>query len=144
MLNPSTADDTTDDPTIRKCTGFARLHSFAAIEVVNLCAWRATDPKALFRRLRTHGDVSGPRNMDVMKEAVEASARIVAAWGAHGARRQLEGRVDEVLTALRGVDLYVLGLTSAGHANAHARRQPRHPLMLSYDTPMTLWRAGEG
>jgi hypothetical protein len=114
MLNPSTADDATDDPTIRRCISFARAWGFGALEVVNLFAYRATDPEVL----RIVTDPLGPNNDYFIGEMVSRSARIVVAWGIHGT---LKGR-DCAAMSLLGPGLHCLGVTIAGH--------PRHPLYI--------------
>jgi hypothetical protein len=78
MLNPSTADATEDDPTIRRCTGFARREGCGVLEVVNLFAYRATDPA----ELRTAPDPVGPANDHHIKAALGRVALVVVAWGA--------------------------------------------------------------
>ena len=117
MLNPSTADATVDDPTIRRCMGFARSWGFGGILVHNLFALRATDP----RELKRHPDPVGPHNNAHLADPQASRLPTVCAWGAHGA---LNGRADAVLDLLRraGAKPTCLGLTKAGH--------PRHPLYL--------------
>src|SRR6185503_3934300 len=81
MLNPSTADGSVDDPTIRRCVGFAKAWNYEAISVVNLFAFRATEPAALFAA----GDsIHGPRNQEVIERTARDAGLIIAAWGAHG------------------------------------------------------------
>ena len=115
MLNPSTADARRDDPTIRRCGGFARAWGFAAMTVVNLFALRATDPA----RLRRARDPVGRDNDRHILAAAAGASALVLAWGAHGA---LGGRDREVRALLTGHRPECLGVTRAG--------QPRHPLYL--------------
>jgi hypothetical protein len=115
MLNPSTADAERDDPTIRRCSGFARAWGFSAMTVVNLFALRATDPA----RLRRARDPVGRDNDEHIAAAAAACDALVLAWGAHGA---LGGRDRDVLALLRGCRPACLGVTRSG--------QPRHPLYL--------------
>jgi hypothetical protein len=117
MLNPSTADATLDDPTIRRCVGFARRWGYGGIVVRNLFALRATDPRAL----RTHPDPVGPANdRHLLNGARGGDALTICAWGAHGS---LHGRDRAVLDLFDAfVRVHHLGLTKAGH--------PRHPLYL--------------
>ena len=121
LLNPSTADTEADDPTIRRCMGFAKREGCGGIQVVNLFALRSTDPKALY----SHPDPVGPDNDEALLAAAASATTVVAAWGVHGA---LHGRGDQVMTALRqaGVRLMALGRTKDGH--------PRHPLYLAGST----------
>jgi hypothetical protein len=117
MLNPSTADAHHDDPTIRRCLGFARAWGFGALEVVNLFAWRATDP----RELRRAHDPVGPRNDHVIAEAAGRSHAVIAAWGNHGALAGRDRRVAALLAPHRPRRLG--GLTAAV--------APRHPLYVA-------------
>lgn len=113
MCNPSTADAQADDPTIRRCVGFARSWGYAGIVVRNLYALRATDPRLLAR----HADPVGPDNDSSLMDAV-ANEITVCAWGGHGRRG------DPVRSALAdaGAALHFLAVTRAG--------VPRHPLYL--------------
>lgn len=123
LLNPSTADASRDDPTLRRCIGFARRWGFASLEVVNLFAYRATRPQ----QLRQATDPVGPENDDHLMRAARNAGVVVAAWGVHGV---LAGRNLEVLRMLAGLGLSLscLGLTKTGH--------PRHTLYLSHRTPL--------
>jgi len=115
MLNPSTADERTDDPTIRRCLGFAKDWGHVALTVVNLYTLRATRPADLFAsRIRLGAD-----DDRVLLEHARSADFVLVAWGAHGAR---DGRGDDVMAILAGARLTVhaLGLTKNG--------QPRHPL----------------
>jgi hypothetical protein len=119
MLNPSTADARRDDPTIRRCIGFARHWGYGGIEVVNIFALRATDPRAL----RSARDPVGPRNDAFMLRAA-AESPIVIAWGVHGALRDREATALQLLGPR--ARLLALGRTRSG--------APRHPLYLRRDT----------
>jgi hypothetical protein len=124
MLNPSTADAATDDPTIRRCMRFAqRWGGFGGLEVCNLFALRSTDPKAL----RQAADPVGPDNDRAILEASKAAGCVVVAWGAGG---ELKGRGRIVARALSFVraDLVCLGRTQRGH--------PLHPLYVPYETEL--------
>jgi hypothetical protein len=129
MLNPSTADAHQDDPTSRKCIGFARAWGLGGIEVVNLFAWRATDPRDVVRALWRRDDVVGPGNDDAILAAAQRARIVVAAWGALD---QARDRAEEVLRLLGGAGILVhhLGLSKDG--------APRHPLYLRADTPPAL------
>jgi len=118
MLNPSTADGYKDDPTVRKCIGFAMKLGFDAIWVLNLYALRSTDPKGLWK----HGDPVGPDNDEHLRTMIEKGDTVIAAWGAHAKPE----RVAEVVKLLP--KMQCLGYTKG--------RQPRHPLMLAYTTPL--------
>lgn len=115
MLNPSTADADTDDPTIRACREFSRRWGKSALEVVNLFALRSPKPSAL----AIDHDPVGPDNDLWIDTAIRRASLVVAAWGAHGT---LLGRHWDVkrIIASTGCRARCLGLTKAG--------QPRHPL----------------
>lgn len=137
MLNPSTADDVEDDPTVRRCIGFARHWLYDHLTVVNLFAYRATDPL----RLLDVDDPVGPLNDQVLRHAVAQRdayrAEIVCAWGRHTKKRALanlvDRRVDKVLRILGADGLQVIATTADGLA-------PRHPLYLSANLMPTRWK----
>lgn len=119
MLNPSTADAAVDDATIRVCMGRARLMGAGGIAVVNLFAYRATQPADMLRAV----DPVGPEN-DMWIDRVARDGKtlmVIAAYGAHGAHR---GRATSVKRKLAGVQLYHLGRTKGGF--------PKHPLRIAY------------
>lgn len=126
MLNPSTADDLEDDPTIRRCLGFVRREGFARLAVANLYALRSTNPA----RLATHPDPIGPVNDEWLKILAGDASTIVVAWGA--SRHAAPGRIETVLRLLGGRPLKCLGLSDGGH--------PRHPLMVRADQPFVDYR----
>ena len=114
MLNPSTADGSQDDPTIRRCMGFAKSWDLSGIQVLNLYALRATQPAALWLA----DDPVGPDNDAYLVLATESheDGVIVAAWGANAK----PDRVARVMELLQGQHVQCLGITKAG--------QPKHPL----------------
>ncbi|MEE8171109.1 MAG: DUF1643 domain-containing protein [Phycisphaerae bacterium] len=122
MLNPSTADARRDDPTIRRCIGFARRWGFGALDVVNLFAFRATRVDAL----RRGADPVGPANDRVLRCCVRRADLVVAAWGNHGLLHDSATRVGPILSAAAAV--HCLGVTKQG--------QPRHPLYVRGDAPL--------
>lgn len=128
MLNPSSADADIDDPTIRRCIGFARREGAGGIVVVNLWALRATDPK----RLALYSDPHGPQNCEALDEIAITSAAtgksIICAWGTGGGER---GVYVADRFARQGAHLLCLGKTSAGH--------PRHPLYVRSDQPLEAY-----
>ena len=122
MLNPSTADATADDPTIRRCMGFARRWRCGVVRVVNLFAVRATDHAAI----RVVDDPVGPDNPDWIERAVRVTRHrnlVVCAWGIHGTYLGQDRAVLDRLNA-RSIRPIALGVTRHGH--------PRHPLYLPY------------
>jgi hypothetical protein len=122
-LNPSVADATIDDPTIRRMVGFARGWGCGGIRVVNLFAFRATDPKAM----RAAADPEGPENDGHLREAAEQCHPVVAAWGAGGGFRARDVFVRQILSHV-GVSVMCLGLTKDGY--------PKHPLYLKTETSL--------
>ena len=133
MLNPSTADGIHDDPTIRRCMGFAERWGYRRLEVVNLSPIRATSPKELRRLLRLQGDWQMPSdvmNSRTIEEVVDGSGLVVAAWGAGVETFGLETRAEEVVDLCD--NLKVLGLTKYGH--------PKHPLYVRRDVEPIEWR----
>jgi hypothetical protein len=128
MLNPSTADAEQDDPTIRKCIGFAKRIGQGAIEVVNLYAYRATDPAELKRA----GWPKGPENDRHILDACADSHIVICAWGANARGMDRPRAVLEMLRA-RGIQPKALALTGDG--------MPRHPLYIPYDAAPVALRA---
>lgn len=125
-LNPSTADEAKNDPTIRKCIGFATRWGFGALCMTNLFAFRATDP----RRMKGHPRPIGAENDRWLVAAGREAGVIVAAWGVNG---QHMGRDVEVLKLLN--DLQCLRTTKDGH--------PEHPLYVPYDTTLKPYNVKE-
>lgn len=122
-LNPSTADETQDDPTIRRCIGFAKAWGYGALCMTNLFAFRATDPKVMKAQpmpLVCEFVENSNRIIDVAKDA----GLIVCAWGAHG---NFQNRANETVSFLRiyKIKLHHLGLNRDG--------TPKHPLYLRKD-----------
>lgn len=110
-LNPSTADDQIDDPTIRRCIGFAKSWGFSKLVMANLFAYRSTDPTGL-EAIR---DPIGPRNDSYLKRLSGQSDLALVAWGVRGS---FMDRNEAVLAWLP--EPHCLGRTKAGC--------PRHPL----------------
>ena len=130
MLNPSTADEDANDPTIRRCINFARAWGFGILEVVNLFAYRATNPRHL--EAVPVGQRVGPDNDWYIRDAAGRAELRMAAWGNGGSLSGgLAGvsREREVLEMLYGdeVEVSAFGLT--------LERQPQHPLYLSASAP---------
>lgn len=117
-LNPSTADETLDDPTIRRCIGFARSWGFARLKMVNLYAFRATDPKVML----AVEDPVGPDNDHVLSLVFGGSELVIAAWGVNAKADRLTSFAE----TFRGWPLHCLGVTKDGF--------PRHPLYVRGDT----------
>ena len=128
MLNPSTADESDDDPTLRKCIGFVRRWGYKRLEVVNLFALRATDP----RELRKHADPVGPLNTPAIAESVLRCSLVVCAWGAHRLCSYRSWFVTENQLRPQHPSLWAVGLNIAG--------DPRHPLYAKYTDAPVLYR----
>lgn len=125
MLNPSTADHKNDDPTLRKCIHFAQYWGYGSLEVVNLFAYRATNP----RELRQVDEPIGKQNDDYIKLAIKNTSLIILAWGTKGS---FNNRDQEVINLIYDHNsLYCLGLTKYGY--------PRHPLYVKKDTQAIIF-----
>lgn len=118
MLNPSTADAEHDDPTIRRCKSFAQREAYSALEVVNLYAFRSTDPKQLWQEF----DPIGPENDQYIREAIARAGLVVAAWGSH-AKRMRAKAIERLMPGA-----FALGFTKKG--------SPKHPLYIKSDAPL--------
>lgn len=116
-LNPSIADARIDDPTVRRCMGFAKSWGFSNLIMANLFAYRSTDPNLLAEV----DDPVGPMNNRSLKKLVERADLLLAAWGTRGG---MLCRDEQVLSWLPRP--YCLGTTTAGF--------PRHPLYVHGDT----------
>lgn len=124
-LNPSTADETEDDPTIRRCIGYAKAWGYGGLCMVNLFALRSTDPRGLYAA----DDPVGPDNdrylIGLATGAACMQGIVVAAWGTRGGYKGRDAAVRELLR----VPVHVLRFTKSGH--------PAHPLYLPKSlTPM--------
>lgn len=132
-LNPSTADEAEDDPTIRKCIGFAKRWGFGSLTMLNLFGHRSTDPAGLL----TVPDPGGPGNRDAMQLAIDRASRVVLAWGSHSLKVRALVRP---LVEVHGTSALPWGLIApptadVGILGRNADGSPRHPLMLAYATP---------
>ena len=114
-LNPSTADEKQDDPTIRRCIGFAKDWGFGGIYMLNLFAYRATNPKEILKAENPIGDA----NDEYLKMYHAKEGLNIACWGTWGVYK---GRGEEVIALLGKENLSCLGVTKNG--------QPKHPLYL--------------
>ena len=130
LVNPSTATAEADDPTIRLLCSWARLLGYGGIVVVNLFAWRSTDPAEMKRS----AEPIGPENDAAIVAVARESGMVVCAWGANGTHLD---RGPAVAAALRaaGVQLYRLPipLTKSG--------QPCHPLYKPVRGALVPWEA---
>ncbi len=126
MLNPSTATEVQNDPTVERCERRARTLGFGAFQVTNIFAWRDTDP----RKMRASSDPVGPENDAAILDGVEWADQVIAAWGTHGAHLERGPAVEDLLRGT-GRPLFHLGLTKDGH--------PKHPLYIAYTQQPEPW-----
>ncbi|KMK68803.1 hypothetical protein IMCC21224_113689 [Puniceibacterium sp. IMCC21224] len=126
MLNPSTATELRNDPTIERCERRARQMGYGGVSIANLFAFRATKPADL----KAAPDPIGPENDAVLWNLASRAACVIAAWGTHGALLERGPALAQQLGRL-----WHLGLTKDGH--------PRHPLYVSYQTRLQLWPEAE-
>lgn len=150
MLNPSTADETRLDPTLRRCLGFTMawkpepspprqeggrrfaigyvaFPNFGAFEVCNLYAFRSTDPKGLWRA----DDPVGPNNDAAIQSAAKRASLVIVGWGVN-AKPDRERHVAQLLADV-GVQPYALHIAKGGH--------PGHPLYLPETAQPFRWHA---
>nr|WP_304220042.1 DUF1643 domain-containing protein [Fredinandcohnia onubensis] len=127
MLNPSIANENTDDNTTKKCITFAKSFGYGSLEIINLFAYVATDYNEL-RNLSKEVAI-GKENTDYIIRAVNSADKIVAAWGENGTIHQ---RNKDIEYLLRGYDIDCLKVTARGY--------PSHPLFLSYKCELTPYR----
>ena len=136
MLNPSTADANIDDPTIRRCIGFAQREGLGGMGVINLFAYRTPLPSDLLAARKGGIDIIGPDNLAFQRlyigMAVEHGTPVVAAWGsfkeAATEGQRFRHRMRQWFPDKR---LHCLGTTGTG--------APKHPLYLKADAPITVW-----
>lgn len=135
MLNPSTADAEVDDPTIRRCVNFAKREGCGGIGVLNLFAYRATQPDDLLRT----DDPKGPLNKQYVEWVISgATGPLVAAWGTwwHSNQTRRYGQSIprlsvEAIAKQNNKRMWCLGFTKD--------RQPRHPLYVSSSQPLVVF-----
>ncbi len=121
MLNPSTADETINDPTVDRVWRRAQEYGYARLDVLNIFAFRSTDPKALY----SFPEPVGPDNDATIIDVCSGADLVLCGWGTHGIYM---GRGNEVASMLHrcGIELHCLGETTT--------RQPKHPLYIGYST----------
>lgn len=129
-LNPSTADEVSDDPTVRRCLGYARDWGFGGLRMLNAFAWRATDPQRMFERFNQMAPsvlaAANAQNDEYILAAavrtIQEGGPVLAAWGNHA---RWHGRNLELRNLLDGLGIACFGLTGAF--------EPKHPLYLRKD-----------
>ncbi|PIB22833.1 hypothetical protein BFP76_09890 [Amylibacter kogurei] len=126
MLNPSTATEVQNDPTVERCERRARALGFGAFRVTNIFAYRATDP----RDMRAQSDPVGKENDTAIMDGAAWADTVICAWGTHG-EHMGRGAFVERLLRDQSKPLTHLGLSKAGH--------PKHPLYISYAKELENW-----
>lgn len=123
-LNPSTANECTEDPTVRRCIDFSRDWGFDTFVMLNIFAWRDTDPVIMKRQ----ESPIGLHNVEAILSIQSLASRMVACWGVHGDHM---GQGERILKLLDKTKTVHLGLTKEGH--------PKHPLYLARYTKPELF-----
>ena len=123
-LNPSTADETNDDNTVRRCIKYAQNWGYAGLCMTNLFAFRARSPEVM----KAAKDPIGPDNDRTLADMAECAGVIVAAWGVHGIHLNRDKEVRKILP-----HLHYLRLTKEGF--------PGHPLFLPKELKPVQWKA---
>ena len=126
LCNPSTADSFKDDPTVRRLISFTKAWGFGGFTVLNLLAYRATNPKELGKVK----DAYGPRNLYYWEQNITKGKKVIAAWGSSPPAHSHAHSIKWLMRSK--ADVYVFGFTMHG--------RPKHPLYLSKDTiPYSMW-----
>lgn len=128
MLNPSTADASVDDATIRSCTRLCSSQKFGSFEVVNLFAYRATDPDELLEC----DDPVGLINENVTRAAANRCDLVICAWGSHVMGMTRKSETFRILKD-RKIPIYCFGKNKDG--------SPKHPLYLRSETALVPYDA---
>lgn len=126
MLNPSTADEVDNDPTVERCERRSRAMGYGGLRVANIFALRSTDPSVLY----TTDDPTGPDNDAAIIQAASNSGLVVCGWGTHG---NLHGRGRQVMALLEGNQI------QAHYLVLNADGTPRHPLYVAYSKNPIPW-----
>jgi hypothetical protein len=126
MLNPSTATEIQNDPTVERCERRAKALGYGAFKVCNIFAYRSTDPKIM----RLQKDPIGPENDKIIIKSANWSNNIICAWGTNGSHLN-RGKKIEALLRVKNFTLTHLGLSKDGH--------PKHPLYISYKVSPENW-----
>lgn len=136
MLNPSKADAKLDDPTVRKCIGFASRLGYSGIGIVNKYAFRATDPS----ELEHAADPVGEDNdfwIQTLFGMTDVGGDVLVAWGQPGPKAISPARVARIVELAQKFSkrLVALKVNEVGARAGH----PSHPLMLSYGCTLRPW-----
>jgi hypothetical protein len=124
LLNPSTADDEREDQTTKVCIEFAKRWGYGSLQIVNLFAYRATDPIDL-KKVKDYNKMVGEYNYRFIQDALRGANKIVVAWGEHG-KFQKRYMDESLKTLFSNFRLYCF--------REIANNQPKHPLGVDYNT----------
>ena len=125
MLNPSTADEDNNDPTIRRCVGFANRWGCDWLYICNLSPLRSTDPKGMIAA-GPEPDEIWDQNIETIRMAALNADEVIVAWGVHGRHESRDTKVLLALNEYFGLSINCLGKTKDGF--------PRHPLYVPWNT----------
>lgn len=130
MLNPSTADDVANDPTVERCQRRADQMGYGGLLVGNIFAYRSTLPRALYACT----DPVGPGNDAAILGMARDAGIVICAWGGHG---KLHGRGEKVIQMLKsaGITPHALIINADG--------TPKHPLYIPYSVRPKVWHPKE-
>ncbi len=129
-LNPSTADGTTDDATVRRLNGFTSTYGFSGFTLMNLFAYRATQPKDLLRA----NDPVGPLNDAKLWATLKTRSTVICAWGTQAGTlgKAMRDRLHQLQDLFQDVECWSIGPTAKDGS-------PRHPLYLKYELELQPW-----
>lgn len=128
MLNPSTADDVTNDPTVARCQERATRWGYGGVIVTNIFAWRSTDPAALYG---VEDPIGIKNNLAIVRAAGESQI-VVCAWGQHGSLHGRSQQVQKLLRRLCSPKMHYLKQSKNG--------EPGHPLYIPYSVLPVPWK----
>jgi hypothetical protein len=128
LMNPSTADEIANDPTVERCQRRAAMLGYGGLIVVNVFAWRETDSRKLPKLVAAGTDITGPDNDAAILSAARESKLVVCGWGKPG---ELNGRGRSVVRLLNdaGITPHALAVNADG--------SPKHPLYIGYSIKPT-------
>lgn len=127
MLNPSSADEVNDDPTVRRCINFAKSWGYGKLIVCNLFALRATKPDVLLTHKNPVGIENDAAITGTIQQVIDQGGIVVCAWGAFGAYKNQGARILQIIKNLNA-PAFFLEKTKGN--------QPAHPLYLKATTTL--------
>lgn len=131
MLNPSTADASQNDATIRRCIGYARAWGYTGILVGNLYAWRSTSPRGLYSAPDGSVGAIGEDNDRHLRDMLERASLLVCAWGQLGPTTLASNRVLQIFRPPCRLEPHALRFNASG--------EPSHPLRLAGNLEPVRW-----